>query len=139
MLSILLRTTKDCAQDDSLGKLDIKGVDFLGADVADKDRSAIRGEATPGSNGGKVAPEVFQADHDFMLEKDVSPEGQAKIEQIFKNSEPTFMLGPGYLRNPIIDLAYQGEVKVSPDNILNGHMLVSADTLDKVRSSWRPP
>ena len=75
---------------------------------------------------------VALADHDFMLEKDVSPEAQAKIEQIFKSSAPTFMLGPGYLRNPLIDLAYQGEVKVSPDNVVNGHILVSADTLDKV-------
>lgn len=70
-------------------------------------------------------------DHDFMLEKQVSPEGQAKIEQIFKNSEPTFTLAPGYLRNPLIDITYQGEVKISPDNFAKGHVVVSADTLDK--------
>jgi len=64
---ILLRRTKDCAQDDRLGELDVKGVDCLGTDVADKDRSTIRGEAAPGSDGAKVAPEVFQADHEFAL------------------------------------------------------------------------
>ncbi|HLW93149.1 MAG TPA: hypothetical protein VKS78_17845 [Roseiarcus sp.] len=70
-------------------------------------------------------------DHDFMIEKEVSPEGQAKIEQIFKDSEPTFTLEPGYLRNPLVDIAYQGEWKVSPDNFLKGRIVISADTLDK--------
>jgi hypothetical protein len=32
-------------------------------------------------------------------------EGHAKIDQIFKNGESTFMLAPGYLRNPLIDVA----------------------------------
>jgi hypothetical protein len=81
---------------------------------------------------------IALADHDFMLEKEISPEGKAKIEQIFKNSEPTFTLAPGYLRLPLVDIAYQGEVKVSPDNFLKGHVVVSVDTLDKVIAFVKP-
>ncbi len=77
-------------------------------------------------------------DPDFMFENDISPEGRAKIDQIFKNGEPTFMLAPGYLRNPLIDVAYQGEVKVSPNSFLKGHAVVSADTLDKVIGFVKP-
>ena len=78
------------------------------------------------------------ADHDFMLEKEISPEGKAKIAQIFKNSEPTFTLAPGYLRLPLVDIAYQGELKVSPDDLLKAHFVVSADTLDKIIGFVRP-
>jgi len=46
-----------------------------------------------------------------MFEKEISPDGRAKIEEIFKNGVPTFVLAPGYLRNPLVDIAYQGEVK----------------------------
>ena len=81
---------------------------------------------------------VALEDHDFMLENEVSSDGQAKIEQIFKNSEPTFTLAPGYLRIPLVDIAYQGEVKVSPDDFLKGHIVVSADTLDKVIAFIKP-
>jgi hypothetical protein len=77
-------------------------------------------------------------DHDFLLENDVSPEGKAKIAQIFKNSEPTFTLAPGYLRGPLVDLAYQGEMQVSPDESVKGHILVSVDTLDKVMAFVKP-
>ncbi len=77
-------------------------------------------------------------DHDFLLLNDVSPDGQAKIEQIFRTSAPTFTLGPGYLRNPLIDIAYQGELKVSQNNFPNGHVVVSADTLDKVMDFVKP-
>ncbi|WP_158817743.1 hypothetical protein [Methylocapsa sp. S129] len=77
-------------------------------------------------------------DHDFMVEKDVSPEGQAKIEQIFKSSAPTFTLAPGYLRSPLIDLAYQGEVQVSPNDSVKGHILVSVDSLDKLIALVKP-
>jgi hypothetical protein len=81
---------------------------------------------------------IALADHDFMVEKEVSPEGKAKIEQVFKNSEPTFTLAPGYLRNPLIDIAYEGEVDVSSDNFLKGHVVVSADTLDKAMDFVKP-
>ena len=81
---------------------------------------------------------IALADHDFMLEKEISPDGKAKIEQIFKNSEPTFTLAPGYLRLPLVDIAYQGEVKVSADDFLKGHVVVSADTLDKVIGFIKP-
>ena len=77
-------------------------------------------------------------DHDFLVEKDVSPEGQAKIEQIFLSSAPTFTLARGYLRNPLIDLAYQGEAQVSPDDSVKGHVIVSVDTLDKVMAFVKP-
>ncbi len=77
-------------------------------------------------------------DHDFMLEKDVSSDGQAKIEQIFKSSVPTFTLAPGYLRNPLIDVAYQGELRASQNSFPNGHIVVSADTLDKVMAFVKP-
>jgi hypothetical protein len=81
---------------------------------------------------------IALADHDFMLEKEISPEGKATIAQILKNSEPTFTLAPGYLRLPLVDIAYQGEVKVSPDDFLKGHFVVSADTLDKILAFVRP-
>jgi hypothetical protein len=81
---------------------------------------------------------VALADPGFMFEKEISPEGRAKIAEIFKNGVPTFVLAPGYLRNPLVDIAYQGEVKVSPDNFLKGHVVVSADTLDKVMGFIKP-
>jgi hypothetical protein len=74
---------------------------------------------------------VALADPDFTLDKDVSPEGKAEIDEIFKDSEPTFTLAPGYLRSPLIDVAYQGEASVSGDAV-KGRIRVSADTLDKV-------
>jgi hypothetical protein len=81
---------------------------------------------------------IALADPEFLLGSGVSDDGQAKIQQIFKNSDPTFTLAPGYLRLPLIDIAYQGEVKVSPGNFLTGHIVVSADTLDKVIEFVRP-
>ena len=45
-----------------LRELHIEGVDFLGAGVADKDRSAIWGKATPVSNPVDVPTQAFQAD-----------------------------------------------------------------------------
>ena len=81
---------------------------------------------------------IALADPDFLIRKSVSDDGQAKIQQIFKNSEPTFTLSPGYLRLPLIDIAYQGEVKVSPGDFLTGQIVVSADTLDKVIEFVRP-
>ena len=77
-------------------------------------------------------------DHGFLLDKDVSPAGQAEIAEIFKTSAPTFTLAPGYLRNPLVDLVYQGELQVSPDNFLKGHVIVSAATLDKAMAFVKP-
>jgi len=73
-----------------------------------------------------------------MVQSGLSPDGQAKIEQIFTTSVSTITLAPGYLRNPLIDIAYQGEARVSSNNFLNGHVVVSADTLDKVMNFVRP-
>jgi hypothetical protein len=81
---------------------------------------------------------IALADPEFTLDKDVSPEAQAKIDDIFKSSEPTFTLAPGYLRSPLIDLAFEGEVKVSPDDSLEGRIVLSADTLDKVIAFVKP-
>jgi hypothetical protein len=81
---------------------------------------------------------VALADQDFLLDKDVSPAGQAAIAAVFKTSAPTFTLAPGYLRNPLVDLVYQGELQVSPDNFIKGHVVVSADTLDKAMAFVKP-
>jgi hypothetical protein len=81
---------------------------------------------------------IALADPNFLNESSVSPEGQAKIEQILQNSAPTFTLAPGYLRLPLIDIAYQGDVKIAPGNSLTGHVVVSADTLDKVMDFVKP-
>ena len=51
---------------------------------------------------------------------------------------PTFTLAPGYLRNPLIDIAYQGELRVSQNSFPTGHVVVSADTLDKVMDFIKP-
>ena len=50
-----------------LGELHVENVDFLSAGVADKDGSAIRGEAAPRSEWAVVATKIFQADDSFGL------------------------------------------------------------------------
>src|ERR1700690_4072822 len=64
---VLLGGRKTALRMTALWELHVEGVDFLAAGVADKDGSAIRGEACPFSDRPNVATKIFQSDDLFGL------------------------------------------------------------------------
>jgi hypothetical protein len=61
---------------------------------------------------------------------DLSSETQDRIAQALLDGRPTFVLAPGRLTTPMLDLAFEGEASVSAD-APSGHFTVSADGLNK--------
>jgi hypothetical protein len=61
---------------------------------------------------------------------DLSSETQDQIAQALLDGRPTFVLAPGRLTTPMLDLAFEGEASMSAD-APSGHFTFSADGLDK--------
>ena len=80
--------------------------------------------------GVDQAVRVALEDTDLSTKAPLSKAAEARIAAILMNGSPKVTLAPGHLTNPLIDISYEGEFRLSNAKPM-GHCVVTADGLDK--------
>ncbi len=83
------------------------------------------------SDGWDKVAQIALDDAKFGEKGDLSPEAQAKIEQILIAGRPKLNLRLGHLTAPALDLTFEGEASAQASHP-EGHIKLSADSLDRV-------
>jgi hypothetical protein len=82
------------------------------------------------SDGWDEAARVAIDDPSFLADGDLSSETRDKISKILAAGHPKFVLKPGHLRIPTLDLKFEGEARIETGGPV-AHFNISVDSLEK--------